>query len=373
MWIFELIDKIKTEQEKFSGSICLPVQIKEKQNALLLDALKCAKEKNLLFLCDENQNTLLHKFCEIPRPDAECLKFILKNAPNLANFQNNEGKLPSDILLEIEKKTLLSNRPIKVLLLECMQPGEKRTALDLSANMSLLERIDDTNPKINYCEYITSNYSSLLKRPTLLCFSGRYTFMPKEANGFAKIIRDSLDILHTPTPKIQTLAAWYPGHTLDLGCDLFAFLSPYVKADDDSPFFYVQRFVERYFKPLYTDKNGRPLDIEEASKNMRMINMIGYSYGGSIIQMISNQLTEDMKKVGYKIKEIKKIQSQICVFTIGYFANPNNYKNDFSSYHLVQKKDEASYDTLKNIIDKKQTDGRSFYISTLKKQPHQKI
>ena len=50
--------------------------------------------------------------------------------------------------------------------------------------------------------------------------------------------------------------------------DLFAFLSPYIKSDKDSPFFYVQRFVKRYFRPLYTDENGNLIpSVSEIIRN----------------------------------------------------------------------------------------------------------
>ena len=198
-------------------------------------------------------------------------------------------------------------------------------------------------------------------------------FNTKEANGLAKFMRQQLHIEETKTPKIQVLSAWYPGNTLDLGGDLYAFMSPYIKYDNDSPFEYVRRFMKESFRPLYTDEDGYRLPVSQASKNMRMINLFGYSYGASVIQMLSNELTEDMKKAGYSSKEIQTIQSEISVLTVGYYANVNNYKNNFSCYHLLHIEDRAAYDTLSAAIEKKEFLDLEFYTSHLRHQPNQKV
>lgn len=89
--------------------------------------------------------------------------------------------------------------------------------------------------------------------------------------------------------------------------------------------------------------------------------------------MISNELSNDMHSCGYSKKEMQLIQSQISVLTIGYFGNVNNYKNFFSAHHLLHFQDRASYDTLSAAISKKGFSEHAFYISTLKRQPNQRV
>ena len=375
MSIFQLIQKIKETQQKNAPAFLMPPETKAKLNKQLLLELHALKQKSELRIFDANGNNLLHHLFQTDEPDIECARFILENAPDLADEENKSHQRPCDILWETQTRTQMSYRPLKTLLCKYMERSFAKEILQQECNICLLERKPSkpNEDSDNYRTIRTDNLKHLFKRPTLLCFPGRYAFNAKEANGLAKFMRKQLHIEHTDTPEIQTLSAWYPGNTLDLGSDLYAFMSPYFKYDNDSPFEYVRRFVISAFRPLYTDEDGFRLPEKQAAKNMRMVNLFGYSYGASVIQMISNTLSEDMKELGYSDKESKFIQSQVCVLTVGYFANANNYRNNFSCYHLLHSQDRASYDSLSAVIEKKNFSDLKFYISQLKHQPNQKI
>ena len=369
MAILDLVSQIRQKQNANSGAFLMSAQEKQDLNTKLFTALN----KENLNRVDDLGNNLLHHLLTLPEPPFDCVRFILSKAPYLANNPNYAGELPCDFLWKEEMNTPRSNRPIKALLCTAMDNSKQKQMLDRQANISLLRRFSDKDTN-NHYEYITLDESDkLFCSPTLLCFSGRYTFNSKEANAFGKLIRQTLGIAHTDTPQIQTLSAWYPGNTFDLANDVYGFISPYIDADVDSPIFYINRFVHRYFRPLYTDKNGRKLPTLKAAKNMRMINMIGYSFGASVIQMISNALSKDMLKTGFSAEQSAFIQSQIATLTIGYYANPNNYKNHFNAHHLIHLDDGISYNSLSPIIDKKEVRKNDFYISTLKEQANQKI
>lgn len=375
MSIFHLIQKIKDIQQKNAPAILMPSDTKDKLNKQLLLELHAQKQKCALNDIDADGNNLLHAILQIAQPDIECIRFILENAPKLADEVNRFSQRPCDILWETENKTQMSYRPLKALLAEHMDKSFVKEILNQECNICLLERFPskENDDGVHYRTFRTDDLKNIFKRPTLLCFPGRYAFNAKEANGLAKFIRQQLYIEQTDTPEIQILSAWYPGNTLDLGSDLYAFMSPYIKYDNDSPFEYVRRFVNNSFKPLYIDEDGYRLPVSEAAKNMRMVNLFGYSYGGAVIQMIANELSKDMKKAGYSEKERRFIQSQVCVLTVGYYGNVNNYKNDFSCYHLLHMDDRAAYDTLSAAIEKKRFFDLEYYISNLKHQQNQKI
>ena len=374
MYILQLLQEIKKEYQN-ANPFLMPVEKKDVFKEQLLLQLHKEKQNKRLNYIDNDHNNLLHLIFQIPMPDIDCVRFLLENSPNLANEQNKFDQRPCDILWQTENNSHISNRPLKALLCEYMEDGFAKEALQQECNISILERFSNIeNDSPSHCRTLRfSEISNIFNRPTLLCFPGRYAFNSKEANGLGKFMRKMLHINEIDTPEIQTLSAWYPGNTLDLGSDLYAFMSPYIKYDNDSPFEYVRRFVHRTFRPLYIDEDGYRLPTMKAAKNMRMVNLFGYSYGAAVIQMIANELSEDMKNFGYSTKESALIQSQIFVLTIGYYGNSNNYKNNFSCYHLLHAEDKAACDTLTAAIDKKDFNNQGFYISRLKQQENQKV
>ena len=138
----------------------------------------------------------------------------------------------------------------------------------------------------------------------------------------------------------------------------------------DHPLLYIRPFVERYMQPLYLDRTGRKLPVEVAMKNMRLINLIGYSYGSSVIQAMSDIMQEDMKENGFKKSEIEKIQSQILVFHIGPALNTYHYQSGFRSFHLLNTQDDVVGMDMMELLPKWESD-KVLIRTSLTKQKNQ--
>ena len=71
--------------------------------------------------------------------------------------------------------------------------------------------------------------------------------------------------------------------------------------------------VDKYFLPLISE-NDKKIDCIQAMKNMRNVNLLSYCNGTILAKEIENILINKMNDLGYKEEEIKKIQSQMCIF-----------------------------------------------------------
>ena len=77
----------------------------------------------------------------------------------------------------------------------------------------------------------------------------------------------------------------------------------------------IEKFVEKYFFPLIS-KDNKKIEIIEAMKNMRNVNLMSYCDGTEFVQKIENILLNKMKELGYSNEECEQIQSQMCMFPI---------------------------------------------------------
>ncbi len=77
----------------------------------------------------------------------------------------------------------------------------------------------------------------------------------------------------------------------------------------------IEVFVNQYLLPLISN-NGQKMDYNQAMKNMRNVNMMGYCDGTLLIQTIEKNLINKMQEIGYTDEECDKIQSQMCIFPI---------------------------------------------------------
>ena len=74
-------------------------------------------------------------------------------------------------------------------------------------------------------------------------------------------------------------------------------------------------FIQKYLYPLI-EKDGQKIDVIQAMKNMRNVNIMCYCNGTTFAQNIENVLIQRMQELGYNAEEIRKIQSQMCMFPI---------------------------------------------------------
>ena len=261
----------------------------------------------------------------------EYAQMLLKAQPELANIPDKYGQLPCQLLDGYQVEGRTSNRPLRRLLYKYMTPSPLRENLGKTAYMSFIEQMSkDENNGQDHRVISEKESETLLQKPVVLFFSGRGNFEMSLINGFGRKIRKTMGLHHVPLKGIKTVSVRYPGNQRDLYNDYVSSHHDKMHSKTDHPVFYIKHFVEKYLRPLYLDEHGKPRSLHQAMRNCRRLNLIGYSYGSSIIQGIAEIMTKDMLRKGFTPRYIKQIQSQILALNIAPNLDKKHYKNDKS-------------------------------------------
>lgn len=325
---------------------------------------------------DSDENNLLHlllMFEEQKCVSLDVVKNVLKKAPYLANKPNKKGLLPIQMMdIAQSESERISNRPVRRMLLQCMNAGAVKDQQTRNVSLSFWEQYACDKGKLTDNSRLLPVHAQLFQKPTLLFFSGWRTDNPRFLLGVARSFRKSLKLWRTPTPEIQMLFTQYPGNEKDLSNDCTQIQKPKAQLLADHPIHYVRSFVSEYLRPLYTDK-GKRLPLSQAMKNIRVLNFVGYSYGAAVIQMISDAMKLDMKKYHFSEKEIQQIQRQIPAFLIAPYLNPKHSTNDFQSYYLVNTQDKFIYNLIQPALKEKIPEAKATLFTTLNGNKQQKV
>ena len=302
----------------------------------------------------------------------EYAQMLLKAQPELANIPDKYGQLPCQLLDGYQVEGRTSNRPLRRLLYKYMTPSPLRENLGKTAYMSFIEQMSkDENNGLDYRVISEAEAETLLQKPVVLFFSGRGNFELSLINGFGRKIRKTMGLHHAPLKGIKTVSVRYPGNQRDLYNDYVSSHHDKMHSKTDHPVFYIKHFVEKYLRPLYLDEHGKPRALHQAMRNCRRLNLIGYSYGSSIIQGIAEIMTKDMLRKGFTPRYIKQIQSQILALNIAPNLDKKHYKNDFRSYHLINTKDDFMMEFLSPILLRQQGETKDLERTFLKEQGNQ--
>lgn len=79
---------------------------------------------------------------------------------------------------------------------------------------------------------------------------------------------------------------------------------------------YIEQFVDKYLFPLVSSPSYGKINIEEAMRNIRNVNMLSYCDGTETVQTMEKLLLDKMQNVGYTTDECSKIQSQMCMIAL---------------------------------------------------------
>jgi len=345
------------------------------------EVIQKIKERDFLFR-DKEGNTLLHALANAEETQfvpIEPVIALLSKYPDMADVQNKFGQTPGDVMDGCQLHSRVANRPFRRLLYEYSTVSREREKLEKSVYMTFIEHLDE-NQSENYRIIPSDEAGSILKRPTLLLFSGRGNYALPLIKGFGRLMRKTLGIHQQKIDDFQVVSVRYPGTQRDLCNDFLISKQPIEQQQmhPDSPLLYIQHFVERYLRPLYLTSDGRKLPTKTVLKNMRLINMIGYSYGSSVIQGLSERMRKDMAENGFKKAEIDKIQKQIVAFHFGAAINRYHYQSGFKNFHLLNTQDDVvgldmmemvpAYDKSKILIQthlKKDKDQTVMLVNTL--------
>ena len=85
----------------------------------------------------------------------------------------------------------------------------------------------------------------------------------------------------------------------------------------------LEKFVAKYFLPLIIS-NGKRIELVDAMKNVRNINVITYCDGAKYYKAMENIFEKKMQELSYSSEEIKMVLSQICLAAV----SGNSLKNE---------------------------------------------
>jgi len=145
-------------------------------------------------------------------------------------------------------------------------------------------------------------------RPVVLCFGGNGIINDRVTNSVAKLTERLLGI--NKKDKYIDIYSMNYGGVIGLN---YGEITPQERRE----------IVEGIFIPLVSNK-GKKNTVDEASKNMRNINIFTHCFGAKAVNLIMATLVEKMKKkLKYTEPEVQQILSQ--VLHVSYSPMTNNY------------------------------------------------
>ena len=342
------------------------------------EILEKIKEGDFLFR-DRDGDGLLHSLVkaeEYTVVPVEPVRVLLSKFPHLVGEKNGAGFTAPELLDSYQLHSRVSNRPLRQLLYDYMDPeAPYRDKFERTIRMSFIEQLSQPTASGESYRIIPSKESDcVLKKPVLLFFSGRGNYALKLINGFGRKIMGTFGFYDSLMPDVQTVSVRYPGNDRDLCNDWLSSHRDTNGHDEENPaMFYIRPFVVRYMRPLYLSETGQKRRVADVAKNMRRLNLIGYSFGSTVIQMMSECLTEDMIDNGFKEKEIRQVQSQVLTFHIGPDLNQFHYKNHFRSYHMLNTQDDVVLEPLRPLLPNIEKVKKPLTLMQFARQKNQRI
>ena len=95
----------------------------------------------------------------------------------------------------------------------------------------------------------------------------------------------------------------------------------------------VNQFITRYIVPLISE-NDQKIDVTQAMKKMRNVNIMTYCDGTLFTQELEDTLLERMEVIGYSSEEAKQIQSQMAILPIATMRLYGDNKSTIFSFKL---------------------------------------
>lgn len=149
------------------------------------------------------------------------------------------------------------------------------------------------------------------QKPVVLCFGGNGVVSDTFANGMNKLTENLIGV--KPKDKyIDMFSIHYGGN---VGAE--------TGNVSDGELYIIKKNL---FEPLVFDKNEERLMLDEASRNMRNINIISNCYGAELVARLMKSLSVDMQEKGYEKSEIKEILRQVLHVSYAPFS-----ENEFST------------------------------------------
>lgn len=206
----------------------------------------------------------------------------------------------------------------------------------------LWQRSSDPKTKIPLCEINLKHLR--ISRPSVIFLSGIFT-----TNNTPAYITEGIEEIENligGRPELKTQPDIYALSHKNLGT-LFN-IAAYNGTPDKAYSRSAKRMAEALIMPLVLSPKGKPLDIDEACKNLRHLTFVAYSAGTVFAQEMFNAAFKQMKDAGYKGKDARHILGEVVLISMATVSRPAEEKERFTTLYLAASNDIAV--RLKNRI-----------------------
>ena len=175
----------------------------------------------------------------------------------------------------------------------------------------LYKKVPKNESNLRGIELVKEDENPFMDGPCLLCVSAQYDNSVAKKSNFG-IVKEAMKMMRMRVRNIY-----------NAGFDLDGFPVTFLAMEKDSngtdrnarSFQLVNQFITRYIVPLISE-NDQKIDVTQAMKKMRNVNIMTYCDGTLFTQELEDTLLERMEVIGYSSEEAKQIQSQMAILPI---------------------------------------------------------
>ena len=165
-----------------------------------------------------------------------------------------------------------------------------------------------------------------LTKPIILCFGGNAVISDKFANGMAKTTEQFLGV-STKSKFVDIYSLRYAYENIELVDNNGNKVKEKIGVVSNEE---IEEIAEQLFLSRVVNKNDKKLSVEQASKNMRNVNILSHSFGEDVVKrIIEHTATQMQEKYGYTMEDTKDILGQVLHISYGPKKNENNYTTNF--------------------------------------------
>ncbi len=174
----------------------------------------------------------------------------------------------------------------------------------------------------------------------IISISGNGATNLKSANGFAKIVQTNLDLMFKNKDGkdaldfVDIFSVKYATRTKNYG-------TGYITTD------FANKLTDTLVKFL-TDKNGKPLPLDQAQRNFSRITFFTYCQGNFSLNDIIDMLNEKLVELGYTNEEVIAINNASMEIS---FAAPNSAENKIPSVRILSANDPVVGEDINYLLE----------------------
>lgn len=175
----------------------------------------------------------------------------------------------------------------------------------------LYKRVPKDEKNLRGVKLVQEDENPFLDGPCLLCVSAQYENSIAKKSNFG-IVKEAMKMMRMRVRNNYNAGFDIDGFPVTLlaiekdnkGSDRFA-----------RSFQLINQFMNKYIVPLISE-NEQKIDVSQAMKKMRNVNIMTYCDGTLFIQELEEALLEKMEELGYTSDEAKQVQSQMAIIPV---------------------------------------------------------